>query len=541
MKAQISIKTILIGCLGCVLITASSCYSALKMGALPWPTVFAAIISMWALKLFKDTRTCQINVCHTIMSAGSMVAGGLAFTIPALWILDPSHVLNFTQVLLVALLGVALGLAYSGTLRKRFIEQEKLEYPLGIAAANCIKTSTSSKNISVKLFSSMGLAAAFTFIRDQLLLIPTILFSSTALPGVAFGIYASPLMASIGFLVGGFSILFMIIGSFFSAFAINAIPISLGLSTAENSSVIASSLGMGCMLGAGLLIVLKTIFLFVKSSVLGAQHASNKPAGRAEHTKPIFKKCGFAGLAAISLAVIVAIICCALNMSVIASVFFVLLTWIAVAMAAQCVGRTGIDPMEVFALLCVLIIMIFFDIHLSSALLLAAIISVACGFTGDTLNDFKAGYIFATKPKLQYIGQALGGIIGAIIASATILLLFHSYGAESFGPGEFFVSAQASMLASMISGIPSMEFFILGLVVGALLSILKLPSLMLGLGIYLPFYLSAAAGVGALIAFAYKKISKPKSDEGAYTVASGIIGGESIAGVLIALGALLLR
>lgn len=43
-KGQLTLRGIVIGCIGCALITASSVYIALRMGALPWPIVFAAII-----------------------------------------------------------------------------------------------------------------------------------------------------------------------------------------------------------------------------------------------------------------------------------------------------------------------------------------------------------------------------------------------------------------------------------------------------------------------------------------------------------------
>ena len=48
-KGQLTLRGIVIGCVGCAIITAASVYTALKMGALPWPIVFAAIISLFFL------------------------------------------------------------------------------------------------------------------------------------------------------------------------------------------------------------------------------------------------------------------------------------------------------------------------------------------------------------------------------------------------------------------------------------------------------------------------------------------------------------
>lgn len=81
LRGQLSFAGILIGCIGCVIITASSVYTALKMGALPWPTIFTSITALVLLRALGHTSLNEANITQVIMSAGSMVAGGLAFTI----------------------------------------------------------------------------------------------------------------------------------------------------------------------------------------------------------------------------------------------------------------------------------------------------------------------------------------------------------------------------------------------------------------------------------------------------------------------------
>ena len=49
-RGQLSPVGIAIGCVGCVIITASSVYTALKMGALPWPTIFTSIVALFLLR-----------------------------------------------------------------------------------------------------------------------------------------------------------------------------------------------------------------------------------------------------------------------------------------------------------------------------------------------------------------------------------------------------------------------------------------------------------------------------------------------------------
>ena len=79
---HLSLRALIISALGSLLITASSMYVALRMSALPWPTIFVAVLSMAILKALGKTDLHEINVAQTGMSTGAMVAGGLAFTLP---------------------------------------------------------------------------------------------------------------------------------------------------------------------------------------------------------------------------------------------------------------------------------------------------------------------------------------------------------------------------------------------------------------------------------------------------------------------------
>ena len=203
----ISLAGIIIGVIGCVIITASSVYTALKMGALPWPTIFTSITALVLLRAFGHNSLNEANVTQIIMSAGSMVAGGLAFTIPGIWMLGQADKVSWVEMLLVALAGTLLGLVCTALIRKRLVEESNLEYPIGVAAAETLRASQAGGATGVKLFGSMALAGAWSVARDVLGVIPAMLLT-LPIPGVSFGLYNSPMMLSIGFLVGGAAVAF---------------------------------------------------------------------------------------------------------------------------------------------------------------------------------------------------------------------------------------------------------------------------------------------------------------------------------------------
>lgn len=560
-KGQLTLRGAVVGLAGCAVITAASVYTALKMGALPWPIIFVAIISLFFLKALGRKRATSLNeanVTHTIMSAGAMVAGGLAFTVPGIWILGAGDA-SWGEMLAVALAGVVMGLVCTAVLRRHFIERENLEFPIGQAAAQTLiagnggtddevrakragAADASGRGTGGKLFGAMGAAGVFCALRDAAGVVPAMV-ATLPVPGVAFGIYCSPMLIAVGYLVGVGAVAAWIAGAVFANFGLIWGASSLGAWDVAFGQGVVSSLGMGLMMGAGFGVVVKLIASRVRSS--SSRNAGD--SGRVERGGDERRRFRVtAGLAACAVAACALIVCFVLGLGPVPALIVVALTWITTAMSAQSVGQTGIDPMEIFGLIVLLVIAAMGESNQVKLFFTAAVIAIACGLAGDVMSDFKTGAIIGTNPRDLWRGQAIGALLGCVVSVAVMAALLGAYGADAFGPGKLFVSAQASVVATMVSGIPSVPGFITGLVAGIALYCLGIPSMMLGLGIYLPFYMSLTAAVGALIKAAYDRVCARRSPaEGAETtdeesgiiVASGILGGESIVGVLIALAA----
>lgn len=553
-KGQLTARGIAIGCVGCAIITAASAYTALKMGALPWPIIFAAIISLFFLKALGNTNLHEANVTHTIMSAGAMVAGGLAFTIPGIWIITKANDVNWWEMLIVALSGVILGLICTAVLRKHFIEDADLEYPIGQAAAQTLIAGNSGGKTGKKLFGSMALAGIYTALRDWFGMIPAMLFGSVSIPGVAFGIYNSPMLLAVGFLVGTASVVVWFVGAIIGNFGIIVGGSGLGLWDTATGQGITASLGMGAMMGCGIGVILKNILPkaigLIKAT--SASPAPLKPTTPAAAGQPESRKRRMrwtAGAIALAVAAVALLLCFGLRLDPLASAIVVLLAWVTTAMGAQSVGQTGIDPMEIFGLIVLLIVAAASNVAQVQLFFVAGVIAVACGLAGDVMNDFKAGHVLGTDPKAQWIGQAIGGVLGALVAVAVLFVLVSAYGADAFGTQGTFVAAQASVVATMVSGIPSVPAFAIGLIAGCALYLLGLPVMMLGLGIYLPFYMSFTAFLGAMAKVGYDAVCKRRraklpadeasdrkkeQEETGLVAASGLLGGESVVGVLVA-------
>ena len=540
LRGQISAAGIIIGCIGCVIITASSVYTALKMGALPWPTIFTSITALVLLRALGRSSLNEANVTQIIMSAGSMVAGGLAFTVPGLWMLGMADRVSWVEMLGVALAGTLLGLVCTALIRRRFVEDSGLEYPIGTAAAETLMASRAGGKTGRKLFGSMALAGIWCALRDLAGAIPAML-CALPIPGVAFGIYNSPMLLSVGFLVGGAAVAFWFAGGLIANLGIIVGGAAAGAWDVATAQGIVQSLGMGLMMGSGLGVVLRDIL----PKAMGHLRGAGAGNGSAREAAPIRDR----GVLALLVAAAALLICLVLGVSPVLCVAVVALAFVTTVMSAQSVGQTGIDPMEIFGLIVLLAIAALGESDQVKLFFIAGVIAVACGLAGDVMSDFKTGHILGTDPRAMWVGQAIGALLGAVVSVAVMAALLKAYGPESFGPGKLFVSAQASVVATMVSGIPSTGAFLLGLAGGVVLYCLGIPSMMLGLGVYLPFYMTITAALGACVKWAYDRVATRRGtghgavdgeaetthEESGIIIASGVLGGESIVGVIIAL------
>ncbi|OUN47719.1 peptide transporter [Collinsella sp. An7] len=551
LRGQLSAAGILIGCVGCVVITASSVYTALKMGSLPWPTIFTSITALVLLRAVGNTSLNEANITQVIMSAGSMVAGGLAFTIPGVWILGLADEVSWGEMLAVALAGTLLGLVCTSVIRRRFVEQSDLPYPIGTAAAETLIASRAGGETGRRLFASMALAGLWGVARDILGLMPA-LISSSALPGVALGIQNSPMRLAVGFLAGRRSMAWWAFGAVAGWLGIVTGGTALGLWNVSAAQGIVSSLGMGLMMGAGVGVVFKDVIL---AHVLGRgrRRSVGRGAGHVEAARWPEKageragRVRFAwlterpGLLALMVAAAALVLAFVLRLPPVACAVIVTLSFVTAVMSAQSVGQSGIDPMEIFGLIVLLMVAALSSTTQVQLFFVAGVIAVACGLAGDVMSDFKTGQIIGTDPHVLWIGQVIGALLGTGVAVAVLVALVAAYGPNAFGPDALFVSAQANVVATMVAGIPSVPAFVLGLAAGGVLYVAGIPSMMLGLGVYLPFYMTLTTVLGALVRLGWDRLqaargaAREEADEAGIVIASGVLGGESIVGVVVAL------
>ncbi len=178
------------------------------------------------------------------------------------------------------------------------------------------------------------------------------------------------------------------------------------------------------------------------------------------------------------------------------------------------------------------------------AISIGAIICVVAAIAGDCSQDLKTGFILGATPKKQQIGEIIGVIASAAAIGYVLYLLSAAWG---FGSNEI-PAPQATMMKMLVEGIMSAELpwalIFAGGAVAIVIEILGVPVLPVAVGMYLPFSLSAGIMAGGLVRLAMDKRKvneeeKKESVERGTLYTSGLIAGEGLMGVILAVLAVL--
>ena len=198
----------------------------------------------------------------------------------------------------------------------------------------------------------------------------------------------------------------------------------------------------------------------------------------------------------------------------------------------------------------------------------STVLAIAC-ISNDNLQDLKTGHLVNATPWKQQVALLIGCLVGALVIAPILETLYHAYGFTGAVPrsdmdlSQVLAAPQASLMTTIARGIFSHQLdwtmIFIGLVLGVIIIIadlilakhhakFRLPALAVGLGIYLPPSVTTPIFAGTLLSWIIKRYTyvnakknnlDPKAqfkkvDRKAALIASGLIVGESLIGVILA-------
>lgn len=515
------LRALFLGALLSIVVSMYSAFAGLKIGGVYWPAVTVTIISMALLNLLGKTSKNEINVMQTAASAGGLLAGGLIFTVPAIWLLGLQ--VSLWDIFFVSIVGGLTGIIFSLPLRREMVEKEKLPFPEGTAVAAIIDAGDKGGQKAKTVFAAVGIGALFSILRDYFAVIPSVLSIDSLKTGFekffSFGTSVSLIPFAGGYLIGPVFTGVWFAGAVLSNFFLIPYLVSSGAfaDKAVAAGSVAAPLGIGLVVGAAI-----AYFVFKVLPRLKTIFSSYKETG---------KNARFFGLAIIFLT---ALLTAVLQLNIVISVIAIFGAFAMAYIGARVTGEMNVDPMELFAMIVLLAAKIIFGFNAVLLVLLAAVVCISAGIAGDLLQDLKAGYLLGTNPTHQFWAQTVGVLSASLVIGLVLFALNSSY---TIGSVQL-PAPQAVALSAVVSANALSTILILGIVIGfiaaAILNFVSNPLFVVafGIGVYVPIALSFPLFVGGILRLI---ADKKKLTEQGRLLAAGAIAGEGFIGVALAL------
>ncbi|HQT45433.1 MAG TPA: OPT/YSL family transporter, partial [Candidatus Micrarchaeota archaeon] len=384
-----------------IIVALYSAYAGLTIGGVYWPVITTSLFSAAALAALGTRDHDKINIMQTAGSTGGLLAAGIIFTVPAAYMLGIS--LDFFQVTASALLGGAMGIALSAIIRKSMIEEENLPYADGVAAAKAIKTSTQGNgNEKRNLFAAFGIAGLYAIAKDKFNLVPQYFNLDTlgigASNAFSFGSTLSLIPLAGGFLIGTLFTSAWFAGAVLSNLILVPYMVYSGIYASKAVALLefAKPAGVAVVIGAGAAYFLILGAKYAKGFFGQGKAAGKTATGNARAGKiSTFMKIGIVA----AFAACLLLFDLDIGMSVIALAF-------AIGMAilgGRVTGEMNVDPMEIFAMVAIVLGKLILGITALKLVLLAAVVCTSAGIAGDMMQDYKVGHILGTKPMRQLV------------------------------------------------------------------------------------------------------------------------------------------
>jgi putative OPT family oligopeptide transporter len=141
-RAELTIRGLIIGIIITLVFTAANVYFGLKAGLTFSTSIPAAVISMAILRGFRDATVQENNIVQTVASAAGTLSS-IIFVLPGLIMIGWWTEFPFWISFWICALGGILGVMYSIPLRRALVTTSDLPYPEGVACAEVLKVGSS--------------------------------------------------------------------------------------------------------------------------------------------------------------------------------------------------------------------------------------------------------------------------------------------------------------------------------------------------------------------------------------------------------------
>lgn len=570
---EFTATSVILGILLAIIFGAANAYLGLRVGMTVSASIPAAVISMGVIRMIlKKESVLENNIVQTIGSAGESVAAGAIFTIPALFLWSSEWGDNppsLIEISFIALVGGFLGILFMVPLRNALIvkEHENLPYPEGTACAEVLLAGEKGGSKAGTVFWGLGIAAVYKFLSDGIKLFKSeVHYEIKSFRNGALGIDALPALVGVGYICGEKISAYMLSGGILGwlvliplikLFGENAIlfPGTVPINEMDSWAVWTNYIkyiGAGAVAAGGIISLIKSLPLIVTTFVQTMKDYKDKAyvAGESRTERNISMK---VILFLILLTAIVMWLVPVIPVTFIGAVVIVIFGFFFASVSARLVGLVGSsnNPVSGMTISTLLFVSLFLKSFgntgkegMITAIVIGSIICIIAAVAGDTSQDLKTGYILGATPKKQQIGEFIGILASAVAIGGVLYLLNQAWG---YGSSEL-PAPQATLMKMIVEGVmqANLPWTLVfgGAFIAIVIELLGIPVLPFAVGLYLPIHLSAGIMVGGALRFYVSKKQTEESEkndriENGILYSSGLIAGEGLVGILLAVLAII--
>ena len=572
---EFTIKAVVAGAILGMVFGAANTYLGLKAGLTISTSIPVAVLTVVAFRLFTAFglrhSILESNMSQTVGSASSSVASGVLFTIPALFIWGMSPA--WAQITLLTMAGGLLGVLAMIPLRRYLIKREHgiLPYPEGLACAEVLVAAEGGGSQARGVFWGLGVGMLFKLITDGFKFVVGTF--QIVLPLKAqLSISVSPPLIGVGYILGIRIATIMVAGAALSWLII--IPFinlwGAGLTEPlypETEMLIRDMapgeiwhryvryIGAGAVATGGIITLIKSIPTMVESFRLSVRHISTGVTTAVERIDLdlsfrtiVLWTIGILGVLTLVPGILGYID--SIPVRFVASILIAVFAFFFVTVSSRIVGLVGVTSnptsgMTIATLLGTSAIFLLFGwtdlAGKATALMVGTAVCIASSIAGDTSQDLKTGFLLGATPRFQQIGELVGVMTSAGVVAIVVILL--NQGVPGGLGGAELPAPQAVLMKLVIDGVLDQSLpwvlILIGVGIGLVASLFKIPVLAFAVGVYLPLSTMAAVFVGGLTRQLLTRNQAPEEaerrrEEGVL-FGSGLVGGGGLTGVLLAI------
>ena len=578
---EVTVRGVLLGLLIGTIMTAANAYLGLYAGMTVSTSIPAAIISMGLLRgVFRRGTILENNIVQTTASAGVSVASGIIFTVPAMVIAGVWTDFPYWKVTMIGLLGGVLGVLFMIPLRRTLIVEDKdLIYPEGVACAQVLKAGEAGGRSLIDIALAVVTGVVFKAFIGLVAILRPIVEGATQIAGVVlyFGSDVSVALLGVGVIVG------LEVGALvFLGGAIGwlvGIPIYYLTTPLPAGSVLDAAwaawndqiryMGVGAMIVGGLTSMWSIrggMAKSIREAIAGLRASSAVSRERTDQDMAASHMLILLAIAGVATIVLYRSITGSTVVAITAGVVMVIAAFFFAAVSSYIVGLVGssnnpISGMTICALMFASIVLLILGMTgptgVLAALGVAGVVCCAAATAGDTSQDLKTGYLVGATPRLQQLTLLIGVIVPTFLIAPVLTLLHNAYGIGTGGE-QSLRAPQATLFASIaqaLFGGASLPWNMvtIGAVIGVILLItdqmlrragsrFSTPVMPVAVGIYLPVSLSVPILTGGILSYVlmrkatrFGQAAVEQANHRAVLISSGLIAGEAVAGILIAI------